>query len=360
MMAKKKKKAVSSTIDLMALRQNYYRRSIWAGIGTSLLVLVLYIVWVIVAILVNGYGSIEPSIKGSTKFPYFDTGKPLSLDFTDLDIALRWIVGIIVLIVAIILGIFVSKKAYKRYDAKARKVQSDSLMSMVKEELGIDSVVIRTEDTSEDQGLYKQIAIDEVKKKYQITIASDVMSYDVQQVEYIEDGRTKSGILFVTVLSNAKSAGYVQFRSYGSLQYKQHNGRDIGVYALSSNPYDSQFVVYTDLSAKDIGRLIDGRMIEEANRLHALVKGGLLITTNANTLSVFMADANFNFTNPLKDRLDGKLLETQCEAINAIYESILAITKSFSNLPTNVPMVGEKLGEEETESADDYAHSHVD
>lgn len=52
---------------------------------------------------------------------------------------------------------------------------------MVKEEIGLDSIKIDSTDTSNDQELYKQIALKNVNKKYFITVASDVMSYDIQQ-----------------------------------------------------------------------------------------------------------------------------------------------------------------------------------
>lgn len=343
-MANKNKKTVYSTQDLIALRQKYYRRSVWAGIGIALLVIVLYVVWIVMAILINGYGSIEPTIGTKGSFPYFNTDKALSFDLLDHDIAYRWITGLCVLIVAVVLGIIVYKATYKKNDKKAQEVQSRSLKAMVKEEIGLDSILIKTTDTSNDESLYKQIAIENVKKDYLITVASDVMSYDIQQVEYEENGVKKNGAIFVTSLSNAKSVGYIQFRSYGSLPYVQHNGKNIGIYALSSTPSDSPFVVYTDLKSNEIGRLVESDMVEQISKLHAMTKSGTLVTTNGNTLSIFLDNTQLNFTTKLKEKIDDRLLETQCEAINAVYETLLTITKSFSDLP-DAPMVKERIGE---------------
>ena len=184
---------------------------------------------------------------------------------------------------------------------------------MVKEEIGLDSIKIDSTDTSNDQELYKQIALKNVNKKYFITMASDVMSYDIQQIEYVEDGKRKNGVIFVTQLSQPKSIGYVQFRSYGITPYKVHNGRKISTYGLSSNPKNVPF----------------------------------------------LAETKFNFLRPLKDKLDDRLLETQCEAINTVYQSLLEITRSFSILPKETPMVVDRIGENDKTKVEDVEHDSV-
>lgn len=352
-MANKNKKTVYSTQDLIAIRQKYYRSSVWAGIGMALLLIVLYVTWIVMAILINGYGSIEPSIGTKGSFPYFNTDEALSFNLLDKNIACRWITGLCVLVVAIVLGIVIYKVTYKKSDKKAQEVQSRSLRAMVKEEIGLDSILIKTNDTSNDENLYKQIAIENVKKEYLITIASDVMSYDIQQIEYEENGVKKNGTIFVTSLSNAKSVGYIQFRSYGSLPYVQHNGKNIRIYALSPTPSDCPFVLYTDLKSYEIGKLVESDMVEQISKLHAMTKSGTLVTTNGNTLSVFLDNTQLHFTTKLKEKIDDRLLETQCEAINAVYETMMTITKSFSNLP-DAPMVKERIGERSNISSAEF------
>ena len=216
-MAKKDKKTAHSTIELIELRQKLYKSSIWGGISCGLVVVVLYIIWIVLAILGKGYGDkISPAFEALKNFPYFDTSKTLSFDF-------------------------------KKNEKKSNEIESRSLRAMVKEEIGLDSIKIDSTDTSNDQELYKQIALKNVNKKYFITIASDVMSYDIQQIEYVEDGKRKNGVIFVTQLSQPKSIGYVQFRSYGITPYKVHNGKKISTYGLSSNPKNVPFIACTDL-----------------------------------------------------------------------------------------------------------------
>ena len=80
-MAKKDKKTAHSTIELIELRQKLYKNSIWGGIGCGLVVVVLYIIWIVLAILGKGYGDkISPAFEALKNFPYFDTSKTLSFD----------------------------------------------------------------------------------------------------------------------------------------------------------------------------------------------------------------------------------------------------------------------------------------
>lgn len=181
-MAKKDKKTAHSTIELIELRQKLYKSSIWGGIGCGLVVVVLYIIWIVLAILGKGYGDkISPAFEALKNFPYFDTSKTLSFDFKAEGMLGRWLILIGVILLAIFAAIVFSRFFLKKNEKKSNEIESRSLRAMVKEEIGLDSIKIDSTDTSNDQELYKQIALKNVNKKYFITIASDVMSYDIQQ-----------------------------------------------------------------------------------------------------------------------------------------------------------------------------------
>lgn len=359
-MAKKDKKTAHSTIELIELRQKLYKSSIWGGIGCGLVVVVLYIIWIVLAILGKGYGDkILPAFEALKNFPYFDTSKTLSFDFKIEGMLGRWLILIGVILLAIFAAIVFSRFFLKKNEKKSNEIESRSLRAMVKEEIGLDSIKIDSTDTSNDQELYKQIALKNVNKKYFITIASDVMSYDIQQIEYVEDGKRKNGVIFVTQLSQPKSIGYVQFRSYGITPYKVHNGKKISTYGLSSNPKNVPFIACTDLKNQEFANLLEENMVNELTKIHALTKSGILITSNNNTLSIFLAETKFNFLRHLKDKLDDRLLETQCEAINTVYQSLLEITRSFSILPKETPMVVDRIGENDKTKVEDVEHDSV-
>lgn len=359
-MAKRDKKTAHSTIELIEFRQKLYKSSIWGGIGCGLVVVVLYIIWIVLAILGKGYGDkISPAFEALKNFPYFDTSKALSFDFKIEGMLGRWLILIGVILLAIFAAIVFSRFFLKKNEKKSNEIESRSLKAMVKEEIGLDSIKIDSTDTSNDQELYKQIALKNVNKKYFITVASDVMSYDIQQIEYVEDGKRKSGVIFVTQLSQPKSIGYVQFRSYGITPYKVHNGKKISTYGLSSNPKNVPFIACTDLKNQEFANLLEENMVNELTKIHALTKSGILITSNNNTLSIFLAETKFNFLRPLKDKLDDRLLETQCEAINTVYQSLLEITRSFSILPKETPMVVDRIGENDKTKVEDVEHDSV-
>lgn len=128
---------------------------------------------------------------------------------------------------------------------------------------------------------------------------------------------------------------------------------------MSSNPKNVPFIACTDLKNQEFANLLEENMVNELTKIHALTKSGILITSNNNTLSIFLAETKFNFLRPLKDKLDDRLLETQCEAINTVYQSLLEITRSFSILPKGTPMVVDRIGENDKTKVEDVEHDSV-
>lgn len=371
-MAKKEKKLAHSTLELIAERQRLVSGAIWSGVTVSIIVLLLYAIYMILVMLTYGYGNgpgdgIQPlpalnSLRSvSLFFPdAMNTADnrrifPLTLSGEPLMVA-RWGILIGVFIVSYLLGLFAYKSAYKSNELRARKYQKRSIKALIKEEVGLDSVLIESTDVTKDQDVFNQVGLQKTRKDFFITLASDIMSYDVTQIRYNIDDKKHYGLLFITELKSPKTTAYVQFRSFGKNPYKLHNGKNIETFALSSVPSNSPFVVASDLSKEEVGSLIEETMVEEIVKLKALTKSGVLVTLNGNTLSVLLNDAKFDYLTPLSARIDERLLENQSAAVSALYESLLAITRSLSNLPSNAPMVEDKIGEKEKVTSEDVAH----
>lgn len=370
-MAKKEKKLAHSTLELIAERQRLVSGAIWSGVTVSIIVLLLYAIYMILVMLTYGYGNgpddgIQPlpafnSLRSvSLFFPgAMNTADrrifPLTLSGQPLMVA-RWGILIGVFIVSYLLGLFAYKSAYKSNELRARKYQKRSIKALIKEEVGLDSVLIESTDVTKDQDVFNQVGLQKTRKDFFITLASDIMSYDVTQLRYNIDDKKHYGLLFITELKSPKTTAYVQFRSFGKNPYKLHNGKNIETFALSSVPSNSPFVVASDLSKEEVGSLIEETMVEEIVKLKALTKSGVLVTLNGNTLSVLLNDAKFDYLTPLSARIDDRLLENQSAAVSALYESLLAITRSLSNLPSNAPMVEDKIGEKEKVTSEDVAH----
>lgn len=371
-MAKKEKKLAHSTLELIAERQRLVSGAIWSGVTVSIIVLLLYAIYMILVMLTYGYGNgpgdgIQPlpalnSLRSvSLFFPDAMNNEaegrifPLTLSGEPLMVA-RWGILIGVFIVSYLLGLFAYKSAYKSNELRARKYQKRSIKALIKEEVGLDSVLIESTDVTKDQDVFNQVGLQKTRKDFFITLASDIMSYDVTQIRYNIDDKKHYGLLFITELKSPKTTAYVQFRSFGKNPYKLHNGKNIETFALSSVPSNSPFVVASDLSKEEVGSLIEETMVEEIVKLKALTKSGVLVTLNGNTLSVLLNDAKFDYLTPLSARIDERLLENQSAAVSALYESLLAITRSLSNLPSNAPMVEDKIGEKEKVTSEDVAH----
>lgn len=371
-MAKKEKKLAHSTLELIAERQRLISGAIWSGVTVSIIVLLLYAIYMILVMLTYGYGN--GSSDGIQPLPALNSLRSVSLFFPDamnneaegrifpltlsgqpLMVA-RWGILIGVIIISYLLGLFAYKSAYKSNELRARKYQKRSIKALIKEEVGLDSVLIESTDVTKDQDVFNQVGLQKTRKDFFITLASDIMSYDVTQIRYNIDDKKRYGLLFITELKSPKTTAYVQFRSFGKNPYKLHNGKNIETFALSSVPSNSPFVVASDLSKEEVGSLIEETMVEEIVKLKALTKSGVLVTLNGNTLSVLLNDAKFDYLTPLSARVDERLLENQSVAVSALYESLLAITRSLSNLPSNAPMVEDKIGEKETVTSEDVAH----
>lgn len=364
-MAKKEKKLAHSTLELISDRQKLVGGAVWSGISVSLVVVLLYAIYMVLVMLTFGYGTIKPlqaleSLKEAKLFFLNGQGSVDALALTgDKFMLVRWVILLGVFLVAFLLGLWTYKSVFKRNDAKAKKLQENSLKGLMKEEVGLDSVLIESTDTSKDQDVFNQIGLQNTSKEFFITVASDVMSYDIAQLEYTIADKKHKGILFITELSQPKTTGYVQFRSFGRNPYKLHNGKKIETYALSNVPSNNPFVVVSDMDKEDVGRLVEEKMVDEIVKLKALTRSGVILTLNGNTLSILLNDANFNYLKPLSTRVDERLLENQSEAVSSMYESLLAITRSFSSLPSDTPLVEDKIGEKQKVTSEEVAHEVI-
>lgn len=370
-MAKKDKGIAHSTDELIAKRQHLVRGAVWSGIAVFLVVLFLYVAYLVALILTRGYGSIAPigslnswSAQNFT-LPYLtgDNAQPsaipaLAIGTADMWQWLRVALFVGVLLIGALLGLWTFKGVLKHNEKKASDFQKKTFKNFIKEEIGLDSVFIASTDVSRDQDVFNQVGLQSTAKNYIITLASDIMSFDVCQIRH-GSGKKRSALLFVTELEQPKTAGYIQFRSFGKTPYKLHNGKAISTYALNKIPSDNPFVVSTDLDKDDIASFVDDHMVETLVRFRALTKSNVLVTLNDNTLSLFVDGAELSILRPLSTKIDKDLLENQSSAVGALYECVLSLTRSFSLLPSNVPMVRDRIGEREDESSADVSHALV-
>lgn len=317
-----KRKEIASTDQLIDYRKKLTRRAAWWGVFWSLVVVVVYFAYVFLAVAPQGYGA-EPAfdwaVDWTFKLPYFDTTIPLT-QLSDYTVVLRWVILLVAVIFAVVLGIVVDKLLLSSYKNKAIGAHDKALGNLVKNAYGIRTVYIPGKGYADESDVIEVTNVDEAEKSFTIVLSDQIISFDASQYTYTFDGEECSGVLAVTELVKSKVAGFLQFRTFGTPDTGIVDGKTVDQFNVHEPRLANEFTVYSTLKKPEVDAFITPELASHLIKLRRLVEGGLVVTIQNSTLSVLIDGMTLTVGKGLNQNLQSGFLERQGTAVKALFD----------------------------------------
>lgn len=343
-----KRKEIASTGQLLDYRRKLSRRAGWWGFFWALVVVIVYFAYVFLAVAPQGYGA-EPAfdwaVSWKFKLPYFDTTIPLT-SIWDYTVVLRWVILLLVLVVAIVIGAVVYKLLLSSYTAKTVITHDKALGNLLRSAYGIESHFIPGKGYADESDVIQLTNIDKAQKDFTILLADQVISFDVSQYTYSYEGEECQGVLAVTELVNTKVDGFIQLRTFGAPDGGIVDDKIVLHHDIKDPRIDRDYAVYSTLDREEVKAFLTPEVVTQLVKLRRLVEGGIVLTVHRHTLSILFDGMQLSVGKDLKQDLPSGYLERQGQAVKALFDIYESLVKESTFAPDEATPEVQPLGEE--------------
>ncbi|MBP3713478.1 MAG: hypothetical protein J6I69_02790 [Bacilli bacterium] len=322
------KSVISQSDELSRYRTHLKRVSFWSDFGLFLGILLTWFLYVLLVAFGRGYYSLPKpfgEVSPLRVLPYPDWSGNF-FDFSSIDKALRMIIVLAVLIVAIVgtllLHHFQNKKFKKLFENKS--------FSLLVEEAKINGIGL---DKSIQEGSVQGLDLVDISTptfldSYQFS--TPLLSYQCKQYDYFREGKKRKGVFISVEVPKGKSHAFIQLRTFGNISYRQYEGNEIKKYGFGDIRELSAFVCYSTLG-RDIYLVFNKKTAEAISSMHQFVRSDVIITSIGEKLTIFIDGFSFDFVSDYSKKVPPTILETKAETLVAFHSAIARVVNAFTD-----------------------------
>lgn len=327
------KAIISPTDNLIKLQKKLKLKRGFLSSFVGLGILFIYLIYVFIYALGNGYASLNLSFLGNVNFLkghyYFSTTSSL-FDFSSIDSVYRFIV----LLLVVLFSAFCSFLFFKFSSFKDNNLFRKKYFETLSNEVKINGIIInhQEKETRENEvnEIFNNMSLSKLDFKYSLEFSSMSNNIVMNQYTYFNNNENRNGLLVLTSLNRIRTHALIELRTFGEISFHQFNGLMINKYGFENISSLANFTCYTTLG-QEIYLILDKKVIKAISNLSYYIKTDMIIYVYKDTLAIFLDGFKFNLERNLHDNIKQELIEKQSESITGLISLINLLINALND-----------------------------